>query len=195
MAKEIGNWGKVARSSTLGTARTAADLIRDRLQPGEKLIWSARALGRSDPLQDFGAADWLFTGFSVLGAVAALSSEWMSIFRLVLLGVSIALALVVAIRAGFMFLPKVYALTNRRVVVFHRFIKFEDSIAGDEIEKISVNERRSGLGDIVLRSSRPGEIRLALVTRGAELIGVENPRHAAELIRATLAPALEVTTA
>jgi hypothetical protein len=88
----------------------------------------------------------------------------------------------------------VYALTNRRAVVFHRFSPFEDSFTENDIQQIVVRER-STIGDISLRTGFGKDQTFTLTPPGSEFIGVEDPRHVAELIRSTLAPGIEVKSA
>ena len=195
MAKEVGSWGsqKPAGAPRRGS-RSAADIISRRLEPGERLIWSARGRGLPGNRPAPGIADT--TDFGVLFCSALLLAFAPIAWRFVEQAPQAAAFIVlmwalmlwsVLPRSLFGYWPMVYGLTNERlIIVNYVFFGVSGSYGHDKIERLLVNNF-DGRGDLVFRGVGGDQwMPQSPLSPGDALVGIDDPERVAKLIKSTL---------
>jgi len=205
--------------STLGPADLPPELattLRDELEPGEQLVWSAQpnpsALGRA--MYPWGWSGWLFFGFAALwtcGATAMIiignRAGWSSQGKpanppplafqlffpavgLIFMGVGLVIAWLPR-RAGRAAAHTAYALTS------HRIILVEGTRKGDsrniiryrtvDFDRVQRSERTDGTGNLIFEFVDLGYMMNGKQARRPRgIIGVDHIAEVERLIRKTL---------
>lgn len=194
MAKEIGNWSK--RSPALLPGKPASDprvVVAPLLQPGEQLIWHASGRGPHWIGRNIYAAVFLPVWLALMSY-----GFTTSILKGEISGLMIVYIIVVAggvtIGVGWGIVHAVvspshdsYGLTDRRVIVVSQFLGRRERSYDDASIRV-LRIRDGATGDITFWT-QPSRY----VNRAWAIVGIDNPRQVAELIKATLRLDLPVT--
>jgi hypothetical protein len=199
MAKEIGNWSKLAKpqrvkSSTRSTTPTQ-QAGPSPLGTGEKTIWTGTSRYRTPELKGqhgavMAAAGAGFAGLCIMLLGAIGTAEVEALLFMAILAAFIGMGFALTMKD---YLPQTYILTPKRILVRPRHLPTPVDIDGPDIREIAL---RGGpaRGDIVIRHERPGTRDRTPSILTTILSDVENPAHTADLIRAMLAPQITVAT-
>ncbi len=195
MGKEIGSWGsRKQENAPRPGARSPADIISRHLEPGERLIWSARGRGlpgnRPSPgiadMADFGVL--FFSAFMLAAAPIAWDAVKQSVSFVAFVVLMWAMMLCSVLpRSLFGYWLMVYGLTNKRLIIVNfRLFGARSSFGRSKIERLLVNNF-DGRGDLVFRSIRDDQwMPQSPISPGDALVGIDDPERVAKLIKSTL---------
>ena len=194
MAKEIGDWGKASPGAPAGKQPTdSRAVITQLLQPGEQLIWHANGRGPHWTSHN------IFHAIIAPGVLIALTygvvtstlagktpPGMAAYFALIITGVAIGMGWGI-LHAIFSPSRDCYGLTDRRVIVVERFARRRERTF--DASNIKVLRIRDGATGDITFWTQPRKY----VNRAWAIIGIDNPRQIAELIKTTLKLAPPVT--
>ncbi|MFT3725858.1 MAG: hypothetical protein QM773_20025 [Hyphomonadaceae bacterium] len=194
MAREIGNWSKPSPAAPSRAAvNDSRAVIAPLLQPGEQLIWHANGRGPHWTPHNILHAVFVpsvlivFIYLMVSSTLAGKTPPGMvAYFAVIITGITIGLGWGIA-HAVFSPSRDCYGLTDRRVIVVERFARRrERSFDAGNIKVLLI--RDGATGDVTFWTQPRN-----YVNRAWAIVGIDNPRQIAELIKATLKLDLPVT--